>query len=143
MRWISRPYVITLDQGIEHARESHSKPRERPKFSYTRDSENLEETVVKVRPLGHGQFGRVWLAFHAPTQRLVALKEVEAQTEKRRKRAVAEISANARQAAPFERRATPTDSHGSPEVSEDVAAWRRDLVAGAVHGCDQKQSAAI
>ena len=91
---------------------------------YTRDSENLEETVVKVRPLGHGQFGRVWLAFHAPTQRLVALKEVEAQTEKRRKRAVAEISANARQAAPFERRATPTDSHGSPEVSEDVAAWR-------------------
>ena len=103
---------------------------------YTRESENLEETVVKVRPLGHGQFGRVWLAFHAPTQRLVALKEVEAQTEKRRKRAVAEISANARQAAPFERRATPTDSHGSPEVSEDVAAWRRDLVAGAVHGCD-------
>ena len=33
LRWISRLYVITLITGIEIARESYSKPRERPLFS--------------------------------------------------------------------------------------------------------------
>ena len=32
LRWISRLHTITLITGIEHARESHPKPRDRPKI---------------------------------------------------------------------------------------------------------------
>jgi len=88
-------------------------------------SDNLHEAVVKVRPLGHGQFGRVWLAFHAPTQRLVALKEVSAETRSRRQRAVLEVAANSRHSSPFSRNLGRNES----------AQWRRDVEDGAVHTC--------
>ena len=70
---------------------------------------DLREATCKVRALGHGSFGSVWLAFHGPTQRVVAVKEVSVDARAKRKRAVSEVARNASQAAGLRCRAGASD----------------------------------
>ncbi|KAH8059647.1 MAP kinase kinase [Aureococcus anophagefferens] len=59
---------------------------------------DLREATCKVRALGHGSFGSVWLAFHGPTQRVVAVKEVSVDAREAQARGL-EVALNASQAA--------------------------------------------
>ena len=57
LRWISRLHTITLITGIEHARESHPKPRDRPKIFMDDVLEVFR--VRRARPLSASECERL------------------------------------------------------------------------------------